>query len=178
MSRELHEIKLLRKRMDMTQNELAKRSGVSQSMLAKIESGVIDPSYTKACAIFAVLDNALHGRQGSADDVMNKKVIWAKPSETLHHVVSVMKKHGISQLPVMENNQVVGLVSERILLESLLSGKKKIVEEVMSDRPPAVSKNASVDVVSRLLVHFPMVIVYDKRKVVGLVTKADILARI
>jgi predicted transcriptional regulator len=38
---------------------LAKFAGVSQSFIAKIESGKIDPSYSKVKTIFDVLDLSL-----------------------------------------------------------------------------------------------------------------------
>ena len=178
MYHNLDEIKLLRKRLDMTQHDLAKLSGVSQSMLAKIEAGLIDPSYTKACRIFEILESNIKGQRGSAKDVMNKKLVIAKPKETIANVIKDMKKYGISQLPVVDEKQVIGMISERIILEALLAGKKKIVEDVMADRPPSVSLRTGIDIVSRLLVHFPMVIVYDKVKIAGIITKADILAGI
>ena len=47
---ELNEISRLRKQLGLTQAELAKLSGVSQSLIAKLEAGKIEPSYSKAKA--------------------------------------------------------------------------------------------------------------------------------
>ena len=55
MTYELEEIKKIRKKLGMTQTELANRAGVSQSLIAKIESARIDPTYTKTQKIFAAL---------------------------------------------------------------------------------------------------------------------------
>jgi predicted transcriptional regulator len=45
--------------LGLTQGQLAKIAGVSQSFIAKIESGKIDPSYSKVKTIFDVLDLSL-----------------------------------------------------------------------------------------------------------------------
>ncbi len=54
---DLKEIKVIRKKLGITQGELAKLSNVSQSMIAKIESNILDPSYTNACKIFNALND-------------------------------------------------------------------------------------------------------------------------
>jgi len=48
-------IKKMRKKFGLTQAKLAKMAGVSQSLIAKIESEKIDPSYKIAKKIFTVL---------------------------------------------------------------------------------------------------------------------------
>ncbi|MBI2079314.1 helix-turn-helix domain-containing protein, partial [Candidatus Micrarchaeota archaeon] len=40
----------LRRKLGITQKELAKLAGVSQSLIAKIEMGKIDPAYSKVLA--------------------------------------------------------------------------------------------------------------------------------
>ena len=57
MPYELDEIKKIRKKIGLTQTGLANRAGVSQSLIAKIESGRIDPTYTKTQKIFAALSD-------------------------------------------------------------------------------------------------------------------------
>ena len=52
MPYELSEIKKIRKNLGLTQTQLSKRANVSQSLIAKIESGKIDPTFTKTKKIF------------------------------------------------------------------------------------------------------------------------------
>ena len=47
MIHDLSEIKNLRKKAGITQLDLARKASVSQSLIAKIEAGKIDPTYTK-----------------------------------------------------------------------------------------------------------------------------------
>ena len=84
----LSDIKRIRKRLDMTQHELAKRAGISQSLIAKIEAGKIDPTYTKACMIFETLKGISDQKKIKAKDVMNRKIISASPKEKITQVIA------------------------------------------------------------------------------------------
>ena len=44
-------------------------------------------------------------------DVMTDKVLSAKPSDTVEQATSIMSEKRIRHLPVVENNQVVGMLS-------------------------------------------------------------------
>lgn len=89
-----------------------------------------------------------------------------------------MKKFGISQMPVLEDHKVIGLVSESILLDALMNKKDKKIEDIMEETPPIVSKTASIKIVSNLLKHYPVVLVFESGKLIGLITKADLLSKL
>ena len=75
MLAEIAEIKVLRKRHNLTQSQLAKLAGVSQSLIAKLESGMIDPSYTNFRKIYDVLTGLKEEREAKAEEVMSKRII-------------------------------------------------------------------------------------------------------
>ena len=52
-------IRLLRKRFFMTQTQLAKRSGLPQSFISKLERGVQKPSLTALKKLFSIFDCSL-----------------------------------------------------------------------------------------------------------------------
>jgi predicted transcriptional regulator len=169
------EIKLLRKKMNLTQQELAARSGLSQSLIAKIESGKVEPAYSNAVRIFNVLYMAEDSVRG-VEEVMHKKIISVSPDTKITKAIEMMKRHGISQLPVIEDGKSVGLVSESIILDAMVEKKGEIVSDIMADAPPIVSQNVNMKVVSQLLRFYPVVLVSEKGRIKGLVTKADMLA--
>ena len=70
MQYELNEIKKIRKNLGLTQTELAKMANVSQSIIAKIESGKIDPTFTKTKKIFETLDDLENKEEIKADELM------------------------------------------------------------------------------------------------------------
>ena len=175
---ELSEIKKIRKSLGLTQTDLAKRANVSQSLIAKIESGKIDPTFTKTKKIFDTLNDMENKEEIKAEELMNRKVVSISPVDSIKESVSKMKKFEISQMPVIDGHNVVGLVSESTLLDALMSKKSNKIEEIMEESPPTVSKTASVKVVSSLLKHYPVVLVSESGKLVGLITKADLLSKL
>ncbi len=178
MTYELDEVKKIRKKLGMTQTELANRSGVSQSLIAKIESGRIDPTFTKTKKIFAALSELEKKEEIQAGQLMASKIISVSPEDSIKEAISKMKKYEISQLPVIDSHKLMGLVSESTILDAMLNSKATIVKEIMQDAPPIVSKNTSIQVVSSLLKHFPIVLVSEEGKLIGTITKSDLLGKL
>ena len=178
MPYELNEIKKIRKSLGLTQTDLAKKASVSQSLIAKIESGKIDPTFTKTKKIFETLNYMEKKEEIKAEEVMNEKIISVSPKDDIKSSITKMKKFGISQMPVIEDHKAIGLISESTLLDALMTNKGKKVEDIMEEAPPIVSKTASIRVISSLLRHYPMVLVSDTGKLIGLITKADLLEKL
>ncbi len=180
----IQEIKEIRKRHNLTQSQLAKRAGVSQSLIAKIESNRIDPTYTKVQKIFETLNSLEQKNEIKISDVMNKKIIPAFPNEDVHSVIKKMQKYEISQMPVLDGETAIGLITETDLLKKIaeVDDPSKLsniqVKDVMAECPPIITKNASLKVVQSLLLHYPVVLVSDVGHLVGLITKADILGKL
>jgi len=180
---EISEIKYRRMELGMTQEQLAKESGVSQSLIARIERGDIDPRYSKIKAVFDTLKKLREKDKEEirAGDIMASDIIGVSRLDTVEHAAKIMKKHKISQLPVMAKDKVVGCISEKTIIDRVvvgenlheLSGKK--VGEVMDPSIPIIDKKAPLSLISVLLEHSPAVIVMDEGEVKGIITKADLL---
>ena len=179
--RPLSDIKRMRMQLGLTQNQLAKQASVSQSLIAKIESGQLDPGYTKATHIFQVLVGIAEKDQPKAQDIMTRKIIWVKPSESALSTITLMRKNGISQVPVIAGEKVVGLVTEKNLLDIISSGKdlsKSVAEDVMDEAPPVVSPKVPVEVLFDLLKISPIAVIAEKGDFEGVVSRTDLLKTI
>ncbi len=178
MIHDITELKHLRKQLGITQSELSKLAGVSQSLIAKIEAGSIDPTYSRARRLMETLQGMSSHHALQVKDVMNRKVIAAEPGQDIREVIRLMKRHSISQLPVIERLVPVGLITESLILDAVIDEKTAVkVEEIMDDAPPVVSENASSAIASDLLRHCSIVLVAEKGKPVGVVTKSDIIQK-
>ena len=177
----VEEIAQKRRQLGLKQAELAKMAGVSQSLIAKLESGKIDSSYTNVKTIFEVLERFEIQTKIQAGKVLQNKVVGVQKNELVSKVVKLMKSCGFSQLPVFDGKQAVGSISEKTLLNQILAGRdlaqiaKLPAEEVMEEAFPQVDKNAPLSLISSLLLVYPAVLVSQKGKVVGIITKADLL---
>jgi len=76
---------------------------------------------------------------------------------------------------------VVGGISEKTVLNQVLAGKDfslistLSVEEVMEEAFPQVSEDAPLSLISNILQVYSAVLVSQKGKIVGIITKADLL---
>ena len=171
----------IRRRLGLTQKELAKLSGVSQSLITKIEGKQIDPAHSKVLAIFEALENEMNKKEEvkTAREFMNKKIYSVSPSEKLDKVIQLMRSKGISQLPVFKGANSVGSISETMFMDWIQKygdgiGKVK-VEEVMNDGFPTVPEGAGVEIIAKLLSHYNAVLVKNKSVILGIITKADLI---
>lgn len=171
-------VKRYRKKLGLTQYGLAKAAGVSQSLIAKLESGRIDPSYSTVTKIELVLTQFKQSSESQAKDIMTKKFHFVKPNDKVSKAISLMQRHEISQLPVLKNNQVIGLITEASILSKKQNPAITAVSDCMEAPPPIVSEKTSASVLSALLKQFSLVLVVKNTKPVGVVTKADLLAEL
>lgn len=175
------ELRNYRLKVGLTQTELAARARVSQSLIARIESGDIDPRASTLKKILEALKAGEEREELCAADVMKYPVISIKPSDTIGTANKLMEKYGISQLPVLENNVQVGSISEDRVIREISSGKDiskipvKKIEEIMNNGFPTVSKDTDFKTVSKLVEVNPAVLVVERGKVIGIITKADII---
>jgi len=174
---EIKNIKKMRLNLGLTQHQFAKNAGVSQSLIAKIEAGRVDPTYSKVRQIEEALQLLSSKKELALEEIMTKKIIITKPSEKALAVIKVMGSKNISQIPVLEGDNVVGLVSESSALENAEKLKNVEAREIMDEAPPIVPINTSLSVVSGLLRYYPLVLVKQKGVLVGVITKSDLLRK-
>lgn len=173
---DITQLKKIRKHLDLTQHQLAQKIGISQSMIAKIESGKLDPTYSYVKKIENAINLLTKHEEKEAKDIMIKKMITAKPEGKVSDVIKLMNRYKISQLPVLQNGKVIGLVTESSILEKDLEQIKDLkVKDLMIEAPPLISESTKISVISSLLKHFPVVLISERGKLRGLVAKSDLL---
>jgi predicted transcriptional regulator len=177
----LEDIARRRRQLGLKQTELAKLAGISQSLIAKLESGKIDSSYSKVKTIFDMLDRLESKTKIQLEKVSPNEVISVQKSDPVSKVVKLMKEYGYSQIPVFEGRLSVGSVSEKTILRQIIAGKdlaqisKLPTEDIMEEAFPQVTEDAPVSLISSLLQTYPAVLVSKKGNVGGIITKADLL---
>ncbi|AFK23246.1 CBS domain-containing protein [Pyrococcus sp. ST04] len=171
------DIKKIRKELGITQEELARKAGVTQAYIAKLEAGKVDPRLSTFNRILRALIECQKTRV-TAKSIMSSPIIYVTPKDKVEKVVKLMKKHNISQVPVMEGDRVIGSITERLLVRKSLEDEdiySKKVEEIMEGPFPFVSEDEDLEVIKYLLEEHPAVIVQGKNgKPIGIITRSDI----
>jgi cystathionine beta-synthase len=93
--------------------------------------------------------------------------------------VRIMKARGISQLPVVEDDRLTGIITESDVLSKLVDGRANLdskVAEVMFRNVRTVTEGAEASVLTGLFAEgLVAVVVDDARNVRGVVTKLDLV---
>lgn len=192
---ELSKIREIRKKINLSQRELASKAGVSQSLIAKIESGSIDPSFIKVKQIFNAFEEEIRrqrvegkelGEQPTVYDLATKGVISVSPNQTVGEVVDRMMKGRFTQLPIMDGERVVGAITDDRIrgytIDETRSGSKtydEVMETLISEimEPPfsILNDDTSIELASLHLQREEAVLVSRKGVIVGILTSADFL---
>jgi predicted transcriptional regulator len=176
----LESIKQARTKIGLTQQKLAALTGVSTSMINQIESGRCQPSYSTARKIFEVLWSLDSQSSTKAGDICSKEISKLKASDSLHDAVKKMQDLSISQIPIFDGPEVVGVITEDAIVKHILDNdetqRKKIkLSEIMDSRPPIVDYNTPVKTLVSLIRYSKCVLVSKQSKIVGIITASDTL---
>ncbi|HKB16609.1 MAG TPA: pyridoxal-phosphate dependent enzyme, partial [Planctomycetota bacterium] len=107
------------------------------------------------------------------------KLVWVGPEASVHDAVGLMKRHEVSQIPVIEEGNVLGSLREDLALELMVSRRNTTevrVREVMSAPLPVAGPDAPAEELSRLLRGgHPAVLVRLADGEFSILTKFDLL---
>ena len=181
---ELVEMERNRRNLGLTQTELARLTGLSRSMIAKVETGRTIPSYEKAKIIFDILE-AIEKKEGiglqvaTIGQVCSRQVEYAEVDETIMDVWRKMDGKAFSQLPVRRDGRIVGSVTERAINRALIRGNsaEKIgltLSTIMEETFPILPAETPIASVIGLLQHYQAVLVQEHGEVIGIATNMDI----
>lgn len=129
-----------------------------------------------------------------AAELMEKKVLSLGSSSSLVHAASLMHEHNVRHLPVVEHNEVVGILSERDLrgfLEELYGSTEETaagivrknlkLTDVMQRKPLTVDPSADIaDVIDLMLENkVGAIVVADTlNQLRGIISYEDILRHV
>ena len=176
----LESIKQARMKIGLTQQKLASLTGVSTSMINQIESGRCQPSYSTARKIFEVLWSLESQSSTKAGDICSKEIAKLKANDSLQDAIKKMQELSISQIPIFDGAEVVGVITEDGIVKHILDSdetqRKKIkLSEIMDPRPPIVDHNTPVKTLVSLIRYSKCVLVSKQSKIVGIITASDTL---
>jgi predicted transcriptional regulator len=175
------QLKRIRVQLGYTQAGLAAAAGVSQSIVAKVETGAVDPTFRTLRAISAALNSRIVTTGKKAADVMSSPVIGVNSDARLSECVAIMKKNAFSQMPVFSGGRMVGTITEGRILSILAtaSDPAEVLKQKVRDHVQpvfaVVGRDTPVEALFSLFGYLPAVLVVSGEKVLGIITKIDML---
>jgi predicted transcriptional regulator len=172
----------MRRQLGLTQKQLANLAAVSQSLIAKIESGKIDPAYSKVMQIISALEAEQNKGKKTVLEIMSPHIASVAPSDKLQKAIALMRANDISQLPVITEGKCVGSLSDGMIVDLVSTRgdrlKSILVGEVMADSYPVIPAGSLVEVAVQLLHHYRAVLVEKDGRFAGIITRADVFKAI
>ena len=165
-------MRALRKKAGLSQSDLAEKIGISQAHIAKIEGDNVNPTLSTVNKILSAIRPK---ETKKCRDVMERSVKSIGPNEPAKKALVVMRRYGISQLPVMKKHLPVGSISEGTLLKNFEHIEGKKVVNIMEKSFPVVDEDDSIEMLPALLELHQAVLVSSKGQISGIITKLDIL---
>jgi predicted transcriptional regulator len=112
-----------------------------------------------------------------ARDIMTHEVISIGPDATVQDVVRLLSDYNISGCPVQDGrDHMVGIITEA----DIIGKEGEHVGDIMTPRVVSVLEDTDVDEIARILTgsHFKRVPVLRGERVMGIVSRADIVRMI
>ncbi len=123
-----------------------------------------------------LLSGALYG--DLRDYITQKVPITVEPTETLTIAYSRMRAHGVSQLPVLDGERIIGLLDEWDILQAVTPNRDQFSRQVqdfmttnLETLPPSADSSELLSLFERERV--PLIV--DNGRFLGLITKIDYL---
>ena len=122
-------------------------------------------------------------KEGNLSDLINRRadkgeMITVSPSETLLIAYNRMRSADISQIPVIQDNQLLGILDEEDLLLSVTKDQASFsssVTEIMTNELDILQVDATNDELLAVLSEGKVAIIYEKNNFLGFITKVDLI---
>jgi cystathionine beta-synthase len=105
-------------------------------------------------------------------------LIWVAPEAKVGDALSKMNEMGLTQIPVLEEGRPVGSLRENRVLAKVVRNRELLespVSDVMEASFPTVDVDDSSNEVTRRLQTSPAVLVEEYGRIVGIITRHDVL---
>jgi cystathionine beta-synthase len=119
---------------------------------------------------------------GSVRELIGGKkqtIISGKKGEKIGEVIEVMKKHGISQMPILgADGSALGMIHEYDLLNGLIAGSYKMndtIDALVAPLQGVVTMDTTIPQLRQVFAQDNVAVVREGQKIVAILTKIDLI---
>jgi len=119
--------------------------------------------------------------EGKVEDLLHRRsqrLITAQAGDSVREVIALMKEHGISQVPVLEGEELAGMLSEGGLLGAMLAdpaAAHRSVGQLTEPNYGLVEPSAPISRLSEIVSQGKVALVMEAGRLQGVVTKFDLI---
>jgi cystathionine beta-synthase len=108
-----------------------------------------------------------------------RTIVTADAAMKIPEAIGQMKLHGISQLPVLQEGKVKGVIHERVLFEAALRNRgAQTVGELSDHNYCTVGNDTDITVLSDLLRKAPVALVFEGDRLADVITRIDLIEHV
>lgn len=106
-----------------------------------------------------------------------RDLVTVPSTSSVAEVVGLLKLYGVSQLPVVHEDKLIGIISEKQLLERALTGNRSNADvgSLAQSNYCTVDHNTNIAVLTDLFRRFKVAIVLDGGKPTNIITRIDLI---
>lgn len=123
-------------------------------------------------------------------EIMTKDLVVVSPTDRLVHARRQMMEAHVGRVPVVDEEDLKGMVTSKDLMRAFIDFRKKVpekyqksqikevlVEDIMSSNPTVTTKDATISEVAKVMMDtgYNGLPVVEGDKIVGIITQTDIL---
>jgi cystathionine beta-synthase len=144
----------------------------SSKYLSKIfnDSWMRENGYMEPETRFGTVAKLIAGRT-------SRKLVTIPPTARVTEAVGVLKLHGISQMPVVDDDKLMGVLFEKRVLQRALEGGPATsnVGDLVDAAYCTVDGETEISVLAELFRRFKVAVVLDEKKPVDIITRIDLI---
>ncbi len=113
-------------------------------------------------------------------DIMSSDVSFVSTAAKVPEIAMLMKQKDVGSVPVLQNENVVGIITDRDITIRVLAENKDInqvtAEQIMTADPVCVEENYNIDRAADLMAEYQIkrLPVLNKGKLVGMIALGDL----
>jgi cystathionine beta-synthase len=121
---------------------------------------------------------------GTVSDLLegrkSRDLVTVPASAGVAEVIGLLKLYGVSQLPVVQGDKLIGIISEKQLLERALTGDRSNADVGSLAQPNycTVDRDTNIAVLTDLFRRFKVAIVVEQGKPTNIITRIDLIDHI
>lgn len=115
---------------DIAYDAIKKMSEKKVSSLLVLEGKKLVGIITERDYAWKIILKEKDSKKIKVSEIMTSDILYVEPSETIEEAMALMTEKRIRHLPVLENNELIGLVSIGDLVKALIEHQKFVIAQL------------------------------------------------